>query len=152
MSRLLPMSAAVLLLCSASLAQETPGVSGGAGQPQEATTPEGATAPAQAAMPEQDYKKVKDDDRMIDAWNLKVEDVEDMDVDGPDGKELGEVEKVLEDANGDIRAVVVEYGGFLGFGAKQVIVELDQLQPGKGRRFTTTLTEEQLSELPAWTK
>ena len=68
-------------------------------------------------MEQSDLRRVKDGDRMVTPWNLKVEDVEDGDVDGPDGKEVGEVEEVLEDTNGEIRAVVLEYGGFLGLTA-----------------------------------
>ncbi len=147
MYRLLSITAATFLVFSAALAQEAPGTPGeGAAPSQEATASSPTTAqPAQ-------YNVVKDDDRMVAAWNRKVDDVVDEDVDGPDGKELGEIEAVLEDANGEIRAVVLEYGGFLGFGAKQVIVTLDQIQPAKRKRFTTTLTEEQLKTLPAWTK
>ena len=66
------------------------------------------------------------------------------------GKRIGEVEEVLEDADGNIRAVVLEYGGFLGIGAKQVIVDLDKLQLGQDRRFTTQLSEDQLDALPPW--
>ena len=73
-----------------------------------------------------------------------------MAVDGPHGKRIGEVEEVLEDADGNIRAVVLEYGGFLGIGAKQVIVDLDKLQLGQDRRFTTQLPEDQLDALPPW--
>ncbi len=119
---------------------------------QQAAQPTGdvpATLPSQAAIPE-GLRKVKDDERLIEPWNLKVEDVEDMAVDGPHGKRIGEVEEVLEDADGNIRAVVLEYGGFLGIGAKQVIVDLDKLQLGQDRRFTTQLPEDQLDALPPW--
>jgi len=94
---------------------------------------------------------VKDDDRIVAPWNLKVDDVEDMDVYGPDGQDLGEVEEVLEDGTGQIRAVVLEFGGILGFGDREVIIAVDQLRLAKDR-FTTNLTEEQLTALPAWTK
>lgn len=145
MYRLLSLTAATFLICSAALAQEAPSApDAAAGASQEP-----ATSTQTAAQPAQ-YKKVKDDQRVVAPWNLQVDDVEDRDVDGPDGKELGEIEAVLEDANGEIGAVVLEYGGFLGFGAKQVIVTLDRLQPGKGKRFTTDLTEAQLAALPAW--
>jgi len=108
-----------------------------------------AMAPAQAAIP-LGLSKVKDDDRVIAPWNLRVEDVEDMRLDGPDGNRIGEVEEVLEDADGNIRAVVLEYGGFLGLGSKQVIVDLDKLRPGQDRGFTTDMSEDQLDALPAW--
>jgi len=113
--------------------------------------PDAPPAPPAQSATESDLRKVKDDDRMVDAWKLKVDQVEDRDVYGPDGKEVGEIEKVLEDGDGQIRAVVVEFGGFLGFGDTEVIVPLDQLQPGK-EHFTTKLTQQQLSAFPAWKK
>jgi hypothetical protein len=145
MLKLLSLTATILLLSTAAFGQESPAAPGEAAASSEATAP---AAPSQST----DYRRVKDDDRMVADWSLKVDDVEDHDVVGPDGKELGEIEAVLENAKGEIRAVLLEYGGFLGFGAKQVIVPLDKLQPTKGKRFTTALTEEQLAALPAWTK
>ena len=148
MPRLLLVTAVAALLSSASLAQETPPAPGEAAPPPQSVAP---TTSPQAAPPASDLRKVKDDDRIVAPWNLRVDDVEDMDVYGPDGKELGEVEEVLEDGTGQIRAVVLEFGGILGFGDKEVIVAMDQLQLAKDR-FTTNLTEEQLTALPAWTK
>ena len=145
MPRLLLVTAVAALLSSASLAQETP--------PAPAAPPSqiAPTPSPQAAPPPSDLRKVKDDDRIVAPWNLKVEDVEDMDVYGPDGKELGEVEEVLEDGTGQIRAVVLEFRRSLGFGDREAIIAVDQLQLAKDR-FTTNLTEEQLTALPAWTK
>jgi len=146
MRLLLPITA-IAVLAGSGLAQEAPPKAEDAPPPPESTAP----APPAQATTDPDLRKVRDDDRMVDAWNLKVDQVEDMDVYGPDGKEIGEIEEVLEDSNGQIRAVVVEFGGFLGFGDTEVIVPLDQLQPGK-EHFTTKLTQEQLSALPAWRK
>jgi sporulation protein YlmC with PRC-barrel domain len=146
-TRLLLTIAGIAVMACSALAQEPPPSGEDAQPPAESTAP----VPPEQAAPESDLRKVKDDDRMIDAWNLKVDQVEDMDVYGPDGKEVGEIEKVLEDSDGQIRAVVVEFGGFLGFGDTEVIVPLDQLQPGK-KHFTTKLTQEQLSAFPAWKK
>ncbi len=145
--RLLLTLAGIAVLAGAGLAQEPPPRAEDVPLPPQSTAPD---PPAQAPTAS-DLRKVEDDDRMIDAWNLKVDQVEDMDVYGPDGKEVGEIEKVLEDGDGQIRAVVVEFGGFLGLGDTELIVPLDQLQPGK-EHFTTKLTQEQLSAFPAWRK
>jgi len=145
--RLLLTIAAIAVMSCPVLAEEPPPSREDTQPPAESTAP---APPAQAATGS-DLRKVKDDDRMIDAWNLKVDQVEDMDGYGPDGKEVGEIEKVLEDSDGQIGAVVVEFGGFLGIGDTEVIVPLDQLQPGK-KHFTTSLTQEQLSAFPAWEK
>lgn len=143
--RLLLTITGIAVLASSGLAQEPSQSAQDAPPSTESTAP---APPAQAA-PRSDLRKVKDDDRMVSPWSLSVDRVEDMKVYGPDGKKIGEIEEVLEDSDGQIRAVVVEFGGFLGFGDTEVIVTLDQLQPGKGR-FTTKLTQEQLSSFPEW--
>ena len=143
--RLLLTIAGIAMLAGLGLAQEPAPSAEDASPPSESTAP----APAAPAATESNLREVRDDDRMVDAWNLKVDQVEDMDVYGPHDKEVGEIEEVLEDSDGQIRAVVVEFGGFLGIGDTEVIVPLDQLRPGK-EHFTTKLTQEQLSALPAW--
>lgn len=75
--------------------------------------------------------------------------LDDMNVVTPAGDKIGEVEEVLMNASGQIVAVAVELGGFLGFGDRDVIVGLDQLR-FESDRFVTTLTKEQLGALPKW--
>ena len=96
-------------------------------------------------------RKVADESRMVAPWSLTVDQVKGRDVYGPDGATIAEVDSVLEDGGGEIRAVIVEFGGYiLGIGDSEVIVTLDQLKPD-GDHFTTSLTQDQLSALPAWT-
>jgi len=145
--RLLLAIAGTAALAISSVAQEpTPGI-------EDAPPPGQSAAPAAAlpALTESNLREVQDDDRMVAPWNLSVNQVEDTKVHGTDGEQIGEIEEVLEDSDGQIRAVVVEFGGFLGFGDTEVIVPLDQLQPDKDR-FTTKLTQEKLSEFPEWTE
>ena len=147
-TRLILAIVGIAALAGSGLAQETePSTADAPPPPAESAPP----APAREAATEATLRKVKADDRMIGPWNLTVDQVEDMKVYGPDGKKIGEIEEVLEDGDGQIRAVVVEFGGFLGFGDTEVIVPLDQLQPDKGR-FTTSLTQEKLSSFPEWTR
>ncbi|MFT8719163.1 PRC-barrel domain-containing protein [Acetobacter sp.] len=46
----------------------------------------------------------------------------DRDVKGPDGSDLGHIVNVLVDARGTMQAVVLDVGGFLGVGNRQVVV------------------------------
>ena len=46
----------------------------------------------------------------------------DRDVKGPDGSDLGHIVNVLVDARGAMQAVVLDVGGFLGVGNRQVVV------------------------------
>ena len=81
--------------------------------------------------------------------NLPVSEIEDMDIVGPDGSDVGEVEEVLVNASGQAAAVAAEVGGFLGVGEKEVIILLNQLQVS-GDDLATVMTKEQLEALPEW--
>lgn len=78
-----------------------------------------------------------------------VGEIDDMEVFGANDEEVGEVERVLATTEGTVAAVVVEVGGFLGIGDKEVIVPLDRLRR-VGDLLTTDLTEEELEQLPEW--
>ena len=123
-----------------------------------ATEPTPAPAPADksaaAPAPSGDVaagalKETEDDAKMVAPLNASVDKVEDMDIYDANGKKIAEVDSVLEDSNGDIKGVAIEYGGFLGFGEKGAILTFDQLKQKDGN-LTTDLTEEQLPTLPAW--
>jgi len=58
---------------------------------------------------------------------LTVDALEDMDLVGADGKEIGEIEGVVENNSDKKQFVVIERGGFLGFGAKTVTVPLENV-------------------------
>jgi len=55
------------------------------------------------------------------------------DVLGADGTKVGSVNDILFDHNGQIKAIVVGVGGFLGIGSKDVALEFNNFQviPGK---------------------
>ena len=79
--------------------------------------------------------------------------VDDQNVYGADGKEIGEIEDVLLNADGTVAAVVVEVGGFLGIGEKDVLVDWSALEitrEGKTLRIAApTLTREVLDAAAA---
>ncbi|WP_417818436.1 PRC-barrel domain-containing protein [Tritonibacter scottomollicae] len=66
---------------------------------------------------------------------------------------IGEIADIVMDSEGDINAVVVDVGGFLGIGAKPVKLELDDLtvETEEGRvRAYTMMTREQMQALPEY--
>ncbi len=80
-----------------------------------------------------------------------------------DGEEVGNIEDILVDADGSIKAVVVGVGGFLGIGAKDVAISWDQVSVvpdnGNGQAASAThkpddfvlrvnVTEDALREAP----
>lgn len=77
-------------------------------------------------------------------------DVEDLDVVGPDGERVGEVETALVDSSGTLAALVVEVDdGFLDLGDSDVVMMVDTLTWGNGQ-FTTTMTSAEVEGLPVW--
>ncbi|MEX2630370.1 MAG: PRC-barrel domain-containing protein [Tistlia sp.] len=93
--------------------------------------------------------EVEDDARMVEAYGVSVGQLDDMDIYSAAGEEIGEVDEVLMDGDGNIVALVAEVGGFLGIGDKEVVLQLDQVQM-RGDRLTVDMTEEQLEQLPEW--
>jgi len=113
----------------------------------EAATPPPAAPSADVAA--SGLKKSEDDKKIVSGLNVPVESVEEMDIYDANGKQIAEVDSVLEDSNGEIKGLAIEYGGFLGFGEKGAIVTLDQVKLKDGN-LVTEVSEEQLTTLPAW--
>jgi PRC-barrel domain len=105
------------------------------------------TAPGATAMPR--LVEVEEDDRMVPELGMTVDQLDDMDLYGPGGEEIGEVDNVLADDSGAVVAVTAEVGGFLGIGDREVIVGLSQLQLA-GDRLVTNMTRAELEQLPVW--
>jgi sporulation protein YlmC with PRC-barrel domain len=63
------------------------------------------------------------------------------------GKEIGEVSDVVIDLQKDrVHAVVVEFGGFLGVGAKQFAFPMSEVKPGQGQDQLTVNVDKQKLE------
>ncbi len=75
--------------------------------------------------------------------------IDDADVVNADGDKIGEIEEVLVDDSGTPVAAVVEVGGILDIGDEDIVISLEDLSYEDGD-YATTLTEEQLEELPEW--
>lgn len=108
-----------------------------------------ALAQAAPAVNPAELKEVEDGSLQVGGLGLNAGRLEDMEVVGADGNEVGEVEEVLANPAGQVVAVTIEAGGFLGIGAKEVVVGLDRLRFADNR-LTTDLTKEQTAGLPEW--
>jgi sporulation protein YlmC with PRC-barrel domain len=73
---------------------------------------------------------------------------------GANDESLGDVGDVVFDPNGEIQAVVVDVGGFLGIGEKPVAVQFDSLNVQKNGdgdiRLMLNASQEQLQNAPAY--
>ena len=71
------------------------------------------------------------------------------DVVGPDGNEIAGVSDLLVEPDDRIRKTIVDMGGFLGVGAKPVVLDIGRLQRrGDSGDLHTSMTEEWLRALP----
>lgn len=93
--------------------------------------------------------EAEDDAALVPGLEMSVDDLEDMELVGANGEEIGEVEEVLADSSEQPAAVVVEAGGFLGIGEKSVLIGLDRLTL-TGDRLVTQMTKEEIEALPEW--
>jgi sporulation protein YlmC with PRC-barrel domain len=113
--------------------------------------PKQAAIDAPAAVVITDLTVSKDGKKMVAPLGAPVDQIAEMDVYDAKGKKIGEVDSVLEDKNGEAKAIAVGHGGFLGFGEKHVVLTLDQVKLKDGT-LVTEISEDQLAEQPAWTK
>jgi sporulation protein YlmC with PRC-barrel domain len=93
------------------------------------------------------FHAAEDKSVMVAPFNVSIDDFEEMEIYGPNGKEIGEVDAVLVDTAAKPVAVAAEVGGFLGMGEKDVIIGLDQLTQD-GDHLKVNLTKEQIAALP----
>jgi len=106
-----------------------------------------AQAQSPAVTPQ--YSEVEDESKMVQPFNLSVDALEGMEIQGADGKEIGDVDEVLSDSQGEITAVSAEVGGFLGVGEKEVVIGLDKLRKD-GKVLKTELSREEIEQLQSW--
>lgn len=73
---------------------------------------------------------------------------------GADGKDAGEVQNLLIDSTGQVRAAIVQWGGFLGLGESSAAVPIDRIQLGASgnERARINMTKEELERLPRYEK
>jgi hypothetical protein len=95
------------------------------------------------------YREAEDDDLVVQPFNLTIDQIEDMDLRGGGGEEIGEVDEVLIDAAGQPVAVTLEVGGFLGVGDREVVLGLDQLKL-LDDQFVTDADKATIEALPDW--
>ncbi len=84
-----------------------------------------------------------------DAQTASLEQLMDKEVYGSAGEQVGEVTDVLIDDQGQPQMVIVEHGGFLGIGSREVAFEMSQVQL-QGDQVQVPATQDQISEMPEW--
>lgn len=104
----------------------------------DATSPESTTAPA-AGLP---------------AGALHAKDVIGLDVRTPNDESVGEISDIVMTKEGAAEGVVVDIGGFLGMGARPVMLGWDSLRMVSDKNgklvAVANLTREQLQQMPEY--
>jgi len=119
-----------------------------AAAPADTTTAPAATDPATTAAI--DKTKLTE----IPAAEIRAEDLIGTTVYGADDANIGEIGDVVLTTDQKIDAIILDVGGFLGVGEKEVAVGMDKLvfmNDADGKRYLyTTFTKEQLDAAPAY--
>lgn len=87
---------------------------------------------------------------LTSAW--RVTDLEGKDVEDANGDNIGDITDVLVNEKGEVIAVLVGVGGFLGIGRKDVAVSMSALQFGPGKTEGLKTEEQRQQELQAETE
>ncbi|MEM8755220.1 MAG: PRC-barrel domain-containing protein [Pseudomonadota bacterium] len=114
---------------------------------------EGETGKAEAAATEE----VEENEPRwveIDSDALRIEQIQNASVYGPNGEAIGEVE-TLTLASGSLDKAIVDVGGFLGLGEKPVAISFDELtfmqeEDGDEIRVMIDKTQQALEEMPTF--
>jgi PRC-barrel domain len=84
----------------------------------------------------------------------EVEGVLGRDVRGAADEDMGRIVDVLVDRAGQVRAAIIDFGGFLGVGSRKIAVDWGALhfpEPGKpGQRITLELNRDQVNTAPEY--
>lgn len=76
-------------------------------------------------------------------------------VTSPKGEAMGRIVDVIVDKAGTTRAAIIDFGGFLGVGSRQIAVDWAALNfspAGQPERITLNLTRDQLKSAPQYEK
>jgi hypothetical protein len=70
------------------------------------------------------------------------------------GENMGRIVDVIVDRGGQVRAAVIDFGGFLGVGSRKIVVDWNALQFGrianKSDSITLELTKDQVTAAPEY--
>jgi len=137
--------AVATLMASAALAPAVLAQSSGAATPPQATAP---TPPAGEAAPPPAPAS--------NATVLSKDDIQSIlgkKVTSATGEDMGQIVNVIVDRSGQSRAVVIDFGGFLGVGSRKIAVDWNALHfapEGKTDQVTLDLTRDQLKAAPEY--
>ena len=112
-----------------------------------------ATQPAAGATPATTQQEVEGFMSFNATDQIRASTLMGQEIFGAENESIGEVSDLVVQPDGDTRAALIDVGGFLGIGEKQVAIPFDQIQmqqDGNEPRLTVAMTREQLEQAPAY--
>lgn len=88
----------------------------------QTATPDAATAPMAATAGEGGFLTYQEGNQMLGSGLMGA------DVWGADNESIGSVDDLLLDRDGQVQAIILNIGGFLGIGARNVAISTDELE------------------------
>lgn len=125
-------------------------------QPQSAPipAPQAQTPAAPAPAPPQPAAKAPATETPAVVMNgQQVTSVLGKKVRGADGTDMGRIVDIIADKSGQLRAAIIDFGGFLGVGSRQIAVDWNAIRfpsDGKTDSVEVDLTRDQLRVAPAY--
>ncbi len=116
---------------------------------------DGTTAPAVAPATDMAETAPMATGDMVDLTTYAEADLVGKRVYGPNDEDVGEISAVSLDADGKVAGAVVDVGGFLGMGEKEVVLTSAMLSlvpgvDGSEPKFVVTATQEQLETMDTY--
>lgn len=82
---------------------------------------------------------------------VRADDLIGQELENTDGDNVGEIESVIIDADGEVAALIVGVGGFLGIGEREVAIDWNDITVMEnGDKIHTMMTKEQLEGMPPY--
>jgi PRC-barrel domain len=124
---------------------------------QATPSPQPATAPPPAAAPPapQNDENTKEEKTSVPATVVDGEQLESVlgiEAFGSTGDDMGRIVDIIVDRTGQIRAAIIDFGGFLGVGSRKIAVDWRSLHfdPKKAGAVVVNLTKDQLRVTPVY--
>ena len=122
--------------------------------PQPAAAPP-APQPATAAPAPQNDENTKEEKSSVPATVVDGEQLESVlgiEAFGSTGDDMGRIVDIIVDRTGQIRAAIIDFGGFLGVGSRKIAVDWRSLHfdPKKAGAVVVNLTKDQLRVTPVY--
>ena len=140
---------AALLMSSSAIAQTTP-----TPQPPSPPPPAATQQPASKPPARTEMKSQAPTEEVKGAWNVR--DFMRSRVYNMNGERIGDVNDILIDDSGQVTAIIIGVGGFLGIGEKEVSMTTDQVKRmihSDGQAyFTVNSTKDQLMAAPDYVR